>query len=96
VIEIMLASRADPDLATSLRALQSRIDVQAHRWSEDLVRAAGLTPQPDAAAIHELYVAAVRGLAIEATFMDNRDGVQRSLRMLSEMMRRFYPDLAQA
>jgi AcrR family transcriptional regulator len=96
VIEIMLASRADPDLATSLRALQSRIDVQAHRWSEDLVRAAGLTPHPDAAAIHELYVAAVRGLAIEATFMDNRDGVQRSLRMLSEMMRRFYPDLAQA
>ncbi|MGJ3647852.1 TetR/AcrR family transcriptional regulator [Sphingomonas sp. GlSt437] len=96
VIEIMLASRADPDLAAQLRALQSRIDVQAHRWSEDRVRAAGLTPHPDAAAIHELYVAAVRGLAIEATFMDNRDGVERSLRVLSAMMRRLYPDLAQA
>lgn len=93
VIEIMLASRADPLLAERLRDLQSDIDVRSHKWSGERVRAAGITPHPDGAAIHELFVAAVRGLAIEATFMDNNDGVHRALRLLSEMMRRFYPDL---
>jgi AcrR family transcriptional regulator len=95
VIEIMLASRSEPGLAGPLRQLQSGIDVSAHKWSADRIRAAGLEPHPEAAAIHELYVAAVRGLAIEATFMNNADGVHRALRVLSEMMRNFYPDLEQ-
>ncbi|WP_156363687.1 TetR/AcrR family transcriptional regulator [Sphingomonas sp. Leaf357] len=93
VIEIMLASRSDPGLAERLRELQSAIDVRAHKWSGERVRAAGIKPHPDGEAIHELYVAAVRGLAIEATFMNNSDGVHRALRVLSDMMRRFYPDL---
>lgn len=93
VIEIMLASRSEPGLSEPLRDLQSTIDQRAHLWSEARIRAAGLTPHPEAAAIHELYVAAVRGLAIEATFMDNADGVQRSLRVLTEIMRRIYPAL---
>ena len=93
VIEIMLASRSDPGLAERLRELQSAIDVRAHKWSGDRVRAAGIKPHPDGAAIHELFVAAVRGLAIEATFMNNSDGVHRSLRVLSAMMRSFYPGL---
>lgn len=93
VIEIMLASRSDPGLAERLRELQSAIDTRAHKWSGDRVRAAGIKPHPDGAAIHELFVAAVRGLAIEATFMNNSDGVHRSLRVLSEMMRSFYPGL---
>uniref|UniRef100_UPI0035CC031F TetR/AcrR family transcriptional regulator n=1 Tax=uncultured Sphingomonas sp. TaxID=158754 RepID=UPI0035CC031F len=96
VIEIMLASRSDPGLAERLRELQSAIDVRAHKWSGERVRAAGIKPHPDGEAIHELYVAAVRGLAIEATFMDNHDGVHRALRLLSDMMRRFYPDLGAA
>ena len=93
VIEIMLASRADAGLAERLRELQSAIDERSHKWSGERVRAAGIEPHPDGAAIHELYVAAVRGLAIEATFMNNQDGVQRALKLLSEMMRRFYPSL---
>ena len=93
VIEIMLASRADPVLAERLRELQSDIDERSHKWSGDRVRAAGIEPHPDGAAIHELFVAAVRGLAIEATFMNNHDGVQRALRLLGEMMRGFYPGL---
>jgi AcrR family transcriptional regulator len=93
VIEIMLASRSEPGLAEPLRQLQSGIDVNAHKWSAERIRAAGIEPHPEAEAIHELYVAAVRGLAIEATFMNNSDGVHRSLRVLSEMMRLFYPEL---
>lgn len=94
VMEIMLASRSDPDLADKLRIAQSRIDQRAHEWSKERIRAAGVEPHPESEAIHELYVAAVRGLALEAVFMNNADGVHRSLAMLSEMMRRVYPELA--
>jgi len=93
VMEIMLASRSDPSLGEPLRALQSRIDQQAHRWSNERIRAAGLEPHPEAEAVHELYVAAVRGLALEATFMNNTDGVHRSLKALSDTMLRLYPAL---
>lgn len=92
VMEIMLASRSDPDLSEKLRALQTSIDEQAHRWSNERLRAAGLEPHPDAEAIHELYVAAVRGLALEATFMNNADGVQKALQILSDMVRNLYRD----
>ncbi len=93
VMEVMLASRSDPELAEKLRALQSGIDDRAHLWSRERLLAAGLEPHPEADAIHELYVAAVRGLALEATFMDNTEGVHRSLKVLSDIMRRFYPPL---
>ncbi len=93
VMEIMLASRSEPDLADQLRTLQKRIDERAHQWSAERVRAAGLTPLPQAEAIHELYVAAVRGLTLESVFMNNADGVQRSLQVLSDLMRRIYPDI---
>lgn len=93
VMEIMLASRSDPELAAELRKLQTAIDKRAHAWSSDRYRAAGLQPHPEAKAIHELYVAAVRGLALEATFMNNSEGVHRSLKLLSEMLRHFYPQL---
>lgn len=92
VIEIMLASRSDPDLAERLRRLQRAIDARAHAWSAERIRAAGIPPHPDGDALHELFVAAVRGLAIEATFMGDGDGVHRSLGLLSDLVRRALPD----
>ena len=91
VMEIMLASRSDADLAERLRRSQTRIDKYAHRWSRERVRAAGFAPHPEAEALHELCVAAVRGLALQATFMNDAEGDHRSLKILSEMMRRLYP-----
>ena len=91
VMEIMLASRSEPDLAAQLRTQQKIIDERSHQWSAERIRAAGLEPVPEADAIHELYVAAVRGLALEAVFMNNADGVQRSLQVLTDMIRRLYP-----
>lgn len=90
VMEIMLASRADPELAGKLRALQGRIDEVAHEWSNERIRAAGFEPHPEAEAIHDLYIAAVRGLALQATFLADTQGVRRSLRMLSKVMQRLY------
>lgn len=93
VMEIMLASRSDPELGEQLRTLQKVIDERAHQWSAERIRAAGLVPVPQSEAIHELYVAAVRGLALESVFMNNTDSVQRSLQVLSDLMRRIYPDI---
>lgn len=93
VTEIMLASRSDPELAAQLRTVQQAIAHRAHKWSAERIRAAGLTPVPHAEAIHDLYVAAVRGLALEAVFMNNDAGVQQSLQVLSDLMLRIYPEI---
>lgn len=94
VMEIMLASRSDPELATQLRAVQTAIDAHAQIWISRRLRAAGYDAPPEMTAIHELCVAAVRGLALEATFMNDDEGVHRSLQVLSAMMRHVFPPAA--
>jgi AcrR family transcriptional regulator len=94
VMEIMLASRSDADLAEKLSRAQTQIDTRAHKWSGDRIRAAGIEPHPESEAIHELYVAAVRGLALEAVLSRNTLNVKRSLAVLTEMTRQLYPELA--
>lgn len=94
VMEILLASRSEPDLAARLRPLQGQIDAQAHAWSAERVRAAGVVPLVDGEAIHELFVAAVRGMALNAVVTGNEESIHRSLAMLTEMTRRLYPALA--
>lgn len=91
VMEIMLASRSDPDLAHQLRDMQGRIDVEAHDWVLERHTAAGVAPRPDSEAIHRVMVAAVRGLALEAVFMDNRAEVEKSIAVLSETLSLLYP-----
>jgi AcrR family transcriptional regulator len=93
VMEVLLASRSDAELAEKLTRAQTQIDTRAHKWSGDRVRAAGIKPHPEGEAIHELYVAAVRGLALEAVVSRNTLNVQRSLAVLTEMMRQLYPEL---
>lgn len=96
VMEIMLASRSDPDLATRLREMQGRIDREAFAWMQDRRRAAGLADRPDAEAIHRTFVAAARGLALEALFMNNRAAAEASIAVLAEALVGFYPTLANA
>ncbi len=93
VMEIMLASRSDPELAIKLREMQSRIDVEAHNWVIERHAAAGITERPDGEAIHRVMVAAIRGLALEAVFMDNRAEVEKSIAVLAEVLRHLYPAL---
>jgi AcrR family transcriptional regulator len=94
VMEIMLAARSDADLAARLREAQQRIDVEAHAWVLERLRAAGIDDRPDGEAVHRLFVAAVRGLALEAVFMQNRAEVEKSIAVLAETLRYLYPSLA--
>ncbi|MDB5432740.1 MAG: transcriptional regulator, TetR family [Caulobacter sp.] len=92
-MEIMLASRSDPDLALRLREIQSRIDEESFAWVRGRYAAAGLTPRPDREAVHRLFVAAVRGLALEAVYMKNADELEKSIAVLGEMMSALNPAL---
>lgn len=91
LLEILLASRSDPELADRLRDIQTRIDAQAHRWILDRLDAAGIAPRADTRAIHHLAVAAVRGLAIEALFMRDRAEIEKSIAVLTETLGALYP-----
>ncbi|MES2057128.1 MAG: TetR/AcrR family transcriptional regulator [Pseudomonadota bacterium] len=93
VMEIMLASRSDDDLAVKLRALQSDIDLHAHAAVVDRHAQLGLVEREDGEAVHRVFVGAVRGLTLEALFMDNRAEVEKSIAVLSEMLGLLYPKL---
>jgi AcrR family transcriptional regulator len=93
VIEIMLASRADTALMEQLRIMQSEIDVEAGRAMIHRFKAAGLQDRTDGAAIHRMFVSAVRGLAIENLSMGERANVAASIKVLSEVMTLLYPQL---
>jgi AcrR family transcriptional regulator len=93
VMEIMLAARSDAELATGLRDAQQTIDVEAHAWVIERLRAAGIEDRPDGEAVHRLFVAAVRGLAIEAVFTQNRAEAEKSIAVLAQMLRHLYPSL---
>jgi AcrR family transcriptional regulator len=95
VMEIMLASRSDPELADRLREMQTKIDAESHAWIVERHRAAGLDDRPDGEAVHRVFVAAARGLALEALFMRNHDEVQASINVLAEVLQRLYPALEQ-
>lgn len=92
-MEIMLASRSDPDLARRLREMQTQIDEQSFAWARERYAAAGMTPRPDRDAIHRLLVAAVRGLALEAVYMKNADELEKSIAVLCEMAQGLNPAL---
>ena len=94
VIEIMLAARSDPELAEQFRLLERDMAAEAHDWLVERLAAAELDERADSRAVHRLFVAAVRGLALEAVFMRNRQEVEESIKVLGETLRCLYPALA--
>ncbi|MGC1546984.1 MAG: helix-turn-helix domain-containing protein [Rhodanobacter sp.] len=93
VMEIMLASRSDPDLAGKLCAMQNAIDIRAHHWIEQRIVDIGLKDRPDGEAIHRLFVSAVRGISLEALFRRDPEGVKNSVALLGEIIQLLYPAL---
>ncbi|MDB5976195.1 MAG: transcriptional regulator, TetR family [Nevskia sp.] len=94
VIEIMLASRSDRELADKLRSVQRNIDMTAHQWIVERLESAGLRDRPDGEAVHRLFVAAIRGLSLEGLFRRDRAGVEKSVAVLSEILGILYPATA--
>lgn len=93
VMEIMLASRSDDELAGKLSAMQRLIDIRAHEWVVERLKAAGLRDRPDGESVHRIFVAAIRGLLLEALFRRDRTDVEKSVAVLGEMMTSLYPEV---
>lgn len=93
VTEIMLAARSDAELAQQLRTMQADIDVRSHAWIVERLAVANLQDRPDGNAVHRLFVAAVRGLALEALFRRDQASVEEPIQVLTEVLHLLYPAL---
>ena len=91
VMEIMLASRSDNELADKLSVMQQNIDARSHEWIVERLVAAGLNDRPNGEAVHRLFVAAIRGLSMEALFRRDRADSKKSLAVLGELIGLLYP-----
>lgn len=92
VTEIMMATRSDPELAERLRAVQAGIEASARSGVVKRLAEAGITERPDGSAIHRLFVAAARGLAIDALFTKRPQEIQSAVNLMKEILRLLYPD----
>jgi AcrR family transcriptional regulator len=91
VTEIMMASRSDPALAAGLAPMQSSIERDAGRGVLHTLRDAGLSDRKDGIAIHRLFVAALRGLAIERLFSRDKSEIEDAVAVLEKVLHLLYP-----
>lgn len=85
-IEIMLASRSERELAAKYAPVVDE-QAEAHRrliWS--LAKALGVKNRAPIDAMVQLYAAAIRGLAIDALFPENRAQVQAAVELLKQAL----------
>lgn len=88
LIEIMMASRGDPELAKRLPEVAQRLDDYQYDGTLRMAKAAGISAEPLVKAMHTLHQAAMRGLAIELLFARDRGDVDAAYDLL-----RWYKDV---
>lgn len=91
VTEIMMATRSDAALANRFRAVQTSIEDIANARMIQLMKDAGVAARPDGRAIHRMFVAAIRGLAIDALWAPQKDELDDVIGSLQEVMSALYP-----
>jgi AcrR family transcriptional regulator len=91
VIEIMMATRSDPVLMERLRAIQVDNDAVAKRLLLDRLRAAGVEPVADSEAIYRLFVAVLRGVAIERMSLGERARAEDVIALLGTILAQLLP-----
>lgn len=87
LLEIMMASRGDAELAGRLPDVAQRLDDFQYDGTLRIAKSAGITAEPLVKAMHTLHQAAMRGLAIELLFAKDRADVEAAYDLL-----RWYKD----
>lgn len=85
VLEILIEGRSDPALAGPLAELQDQIEAEARAGMTVQMRSRSFTEMPERAAMHRLFVAAIRGLSIDSL----RPGHEVEIEESVALMRRF-------
>jgi AcrR family transcriptional regulator len=94
VIEIMMATRSDPVLMERLRAIQVDNDAVAKRLLLERLRAAGVAPAADSEVIYRLFVAVLRGVAIERMSLGERARAEEVIFLLGTILAQLLPRAA--
>lgn len=90
VLEIMMGSRSDPELAARLAPLQRQIEATSRRTVEQILREGDLPDIPEFNAMRRLFVAAVRGLSIDLMLVKDRAELEQSIILLQRFLRGLY------
>lgn len=95
VTEILMASRSDKALADGLVPLQRQIETVARTELLQSLTAAGFKPRQEGRATQRLFVAALRGLAIDALFVRDQKEIEEAVDLLEKMLHLIYPEAAE-
>jgi AcrR family transcriptional regulator len=87
VLEIMMGSRSDPELAQRLAPLQRRIEAVSRATVERILEDGGFPDLPEANTMRRLFVAAVRGLSIDLMLLDDRAELDEAIQLLKRLLR---------
>ncbi|HEX4199224.1 MAG TPA: TetR/AcrR family transcriptional regulator [Caulobacteraceae bacterium] len=87
VLEIMMGSRSDPELAKRLGPLQRRIEATSRTTVERFLKEGGFSNLPEANAMRRLFVAAVRGLSIDLMLLKDRAELDEAIQLLKRLLR---------
>lgn len=90
VLEIMMGSRSDPELAARLAPLQRQIEATSRQTVEQILREGDLPDIPEFNAMRRLFVAAVRGLSIDLMLVKDRAELEQSIILLQRFLRGLY------
>jgi AcrR family transcriptional regulator len=92
VTEILMASRSDRALASGLVPLQREIEAAARSGMLEALTGAGFVPRPEGRATQRLFVAALRGLAIDALFVRDQKEIDEAVKLLEKILHLLYPE----
>jgi AcrR family transcriptional regulator len=90
VLEIMMGSRSDPDLAARLAPLERRIEATSRATVEHILKEGGFPDLPEFNAMRRLFVAAVRGLSIDLMMIKDRAELEEAIQLLKRLLRALY------
>jgi AcrR family transcriptional regulator len=88
VLEILVASRSDAELAASFVPEHTRIQAEVDRFVQQMIDAAGLTSRVNGRDFHHFVEACVRGLAIDRVFTGQQEHRPFGLQMLRNAVER--------
>jgi AcrR family transcriptional regulator len=92
VLEILIEGRSDPTLAKPLADLQARIEVEAKETMLRQFPSTGFAEMPERAAMHRLFVAAIRGLSIDSLRPGQDDEIKESVLLLRRLLELWLED----
>lgn len=87
VLEIMMGSRSDPELASRLAPLQRQIETASRATVEQFLKEGGFPDLPEVNAMRRLFVAAVRGLSIDLMLLNDRAELEQAIALLKRLLR---------